>query len=81
MGTHISLTLDLPGYLELVKHLYKGSTLSNCPMPCKTFRTNAKMTSKRPAKQFVRVLLSFSEKVTIIISLTILSDINDNHRA
>ena len=34
-------------------------------MPCKTFRTNAKMTSKRPAKQFGRILLSFSEKVIL----------------
>ena len=81
MGTHISLTLDLPGYLELVKHLYKGSTLSNCPMPCKTFRTKTKMVSKRVAAPFGRILLSFSKKVTIILSLTILSDINDNHRA
>ena len=34
-------------------------------MPCKTFKTNTKMTSKRPAKQFGRILLSFSEKVIL----------------
>ena len=63
--THISQTLTLSGYLEPVKNLFRGSMLSNCPMPCKTFKTNTKMTSKRPAKQFGRILLSFSEKVIL----------------
>ena len=66
MGTHISQTLTLSGYIELAKNLFRGNTLSNCPMPCKTFRTNAKMTSKRPTKNIGHVLLSFSEKVTIL---------------
>ena len=35
-------------------------------MPCKTFRTKTKMTAKRPSKKFGRILMSFSEKVTIL---------------
>ena len=65
-STHISQTLTLQGYLTLVKNLFRGRTLSSCPMPCKTFRTKTKMTAKRPSKKFGRILMSFSEKVTIL---------------
>ena len=69
LSTHISQTFILPGYLEPIKNLFRGGTLSNCPMPCKTFRTKTKLISKRAAYPRGRVRLSFSEKVTILLSI------------
>ena len=69
--THIpynSHIIYLPGYLEKVKSLYRGSTLSNCPMPCTTYRTTTRMISKRASYPLGRILLSFSEKVTMTIT-------------
>ena len=37
-------------------------------MPCKTFKTKTKMISKRAAAPLGRVLLSFSEKVSMTIT-------------
>ena len=72
MKVHISYNSHghLAEYLEKVKNLYRGNKLSNCPMPCSTFRTTTKMISKRPIRneQFGRILLSFSEKVTMTIT-------------
>ena len=60
----------LPGYLEKVKNLYRGSRLSNCPMPCSTFRTTTKLISRRAIRneQFGRILMAFSEKVAMTIT-------------
>ena len=67
---HIPYTSHLPGYLEKVKNLYRGSTLSNCPMPCSTYRTTTKLISRRPIRneRFGRILLAFSEKVPMTIT-------------
>ena len=66
--TPYHLYSHVPGYLEQVMNLYRGSTLSNCPMPCTTFRTTSKMISKRASSPLGRILLSFSEKVTMTIT-------------
>ena len=83
----------IPGYLEEVKHLYRGNKMSNCPMPCTTYRTTTRMISKRATNVLGRVILSFSEKVTMRIIKNIyvlilkvslsssLSGDHDDHRA
>ena len=42
--------------------------LSNCPMPCSSFATTTRMISKRVSYPLGRILLSFSEKVTMRIT-------------
>ena len=68
MGAQSCHAFLLAGYLEQAKNLYRGNTLSSCPMPCKTFKTKTKMISKRAAAPLGRVLLSFSEKVSMTIT-------------
>ena len=82
----------IPGYLEEVKHLYRGNKMSNCPMPCTTYHTTTRMISKRATNVLGRVILSFSEKVTMRIiknvyvlilkvPLSSLSGDHDDHRS
>ena len=76
----------IPGYLEEVKHLYRGNKMSNCPMPCTTYHTTTRMISKRATNVLGRVILSFSEKVAmriienVLILKVSLSGDNDDHR-
>ena len=66
--SHLIHAEHFPGYQKEMKHLYRGNKLSSCPMPCNTFRTTTRMISKRASDPLGRVLLSFSEKVTMTIT-------------